>query len=176
MKTGVSVLGAMVAAIGVTAAAQAQTTAPATAGDPSAQQPAAPRMALLPIEPENALEHAFVSALTNAEMRPVFRRQLLESHVALALASDAPDAPPLEVSVRDGLSAGLIFTSVDRLNQILGPQTPRVILTGRAALERLRGKNVVVNARLMPMLTLEPEDVARYLETPVTPTSAGPSQ
>lgn len=146
-------------------AALAQTqAAPAT--------PPAPQ----PIQPQNALEHAFVAALTNAEMRPVFRRQLLEGHVALALTSAQANAPPREIVIRDGLSAGLVFTSVARLEAVLGPDTPRAILTGRAALERLRGKNVVINARLAPMLTLEPEDVARYLATPVSPTSAGPAQ
>ncbi len=129
-----------------------------------------------PIQPQNALEYSFVAALTNAAMRPVFRRQLLESHLALALASADADAPPREIAIGEGVQAGLVFTSAARLESVLGPEAPRVILTGRAALERLRGKNVVVNARLVPMLTLEPDDVAHYLETPVSPASAGPTQ
>lgn len=155
------------------AAAQTQTGAPQQAA--TDERPAS-GLALRPIEPANALERAFVSALTNAEMRPVFRRQLLESHIALALTSDAPDAAPLEIPLREGVSASMLFTSAERLNTILGPNAPRAIMTGRAALERLRGKNVILNARLMPMLTLEPEDVARYLETPASPASAGPTQ
>ena len=153
--------------------AQPQATTPAPSQAPPAQS-AAP--ALRPIEPANALEHTFVAALRNEAMRPVFRRQLLESHVALALASSAADAPPLELNLRQGVSAAVIFTSGERLDEVMGPSAPRVILTGRAALERLRGKNVIINMRLMPMLTLEAEDVARYLDTPAGPGSAGPSQ
>lgn len=158
------IAAALVAAVPTAALAQTQAAAPAP--------PPAPQ----PIQPQNALEHAFVAALTNAEMRPVFRRQLLDGHVALALTSPQANAPPREIAIRDGVSAGLVFTSVARLEAVLGPETPRAVLTGRAALERLRGKNVVINARLAPMLTLEPEDVARYLATSVSPNSAGPAQ
>lgn len=157
---------AALAAAALPGAGRAQTPAAAPATPPAPQ----------PIQPQNALEYAFVAALTNAEMRPVFRRQLLEGHVALALTSTQANAPPREIIIREGHSAGLVFTSVARLETVLGADTPRAILTGRAALERLRGKNVVINARLAPMLTLEPEDVARYLATPVSPTSAGPAQ
>lgn len=129
-----------------------------------------------PIAPQNALEHSFVAALTNPAMRPIFRRQLLDGHVALALSASGPGALPREIALREGVRAGLIFTSAARLNAVLGADAPRVILTGRAALERLRGKNVVINAQLIPMLTLEAADVARYLETPVSPGSAGPAQ
>jgi hypothetical protein len=38
------------------------------------------------------------------------------------------------------------------------------------------GKNVVINYRLVPMLTLEPADVARYLEAAPEQSSAGPTQ
>jgi hypothetical protein len=120
------------------------------------------------IEPQNALERAFLDAMANEALRPPFRRQLLESRVALALASSAPDAPPRELTPREGVRAALIFTSGQRIDAVLGPSSPRVWLTGREALERLRGKHVVINARLVPMLVLEPEDVARYLETPVS--------
>ena len=153
--------------------AQPEASPPASAQAPSAR-PAAPN--LRPIEPANALERTFVAALSNEAMRPVFRRQLLESHVALALASNAADAPPLEMSLRQGVSAAVIFTSTERLDEVMGPATPRAVMTGRAALERLRGKNVIINLRLMPMLTLEAEDVDRYLETPASPGSAGPAQ
>ncbi len=127
------------------------------------------------IEPQNALEFAFVSALTNENMRPVFRRYLLDTHVALALVGAGDDAAPLEVDVRDDFRAVAIFTSAARVDAVLGAETPRVILNGRAALERAQGKNVVINYRLVPMLTLEPEDVGQYLETPGE-SSAGPTQ
>jgi hypothetical protein len=164
-------VAALAAAAALTPGALAQTPAPAAQPDQQQSQ-----LALRPIEPANALEHAFVSALTNEAMRPIFRRQLLESYVALPMASSEPDAAPLEITLRDGVTASLVFTSVGRLDEIMGTQTPRIILTGRAALERLRGKNVIINARLMPMLTLEPEDVTRYLETPASPASSGPTQ
>jgi hypothetical protein len=123
-------------------------------------------LSLQPIEPANALERAFVAALDNEEMRPIFRRLLLESPVALALSSHAGDAPPLERPLREGATTGFVFTSAARLASVLGAQAPRAVITGRAALQRLLGKYVVINFRLAPMLTLEPEDVARYLETP----------
>jgi hypothetical protein len=127
------------------------------------------------IEPQNALEFAFVSALGNEGMRPVFRRYLLDTHVALALSGTGADAAPLEVEVRRGYRAGAIFTSAARVDAVLGADAPHVMINGRAALERLRGKNVVLNYRLAPMLTLDPEDVERYLETPGE-SSAGPTQ
>jgi hypothetical protein len=144
------------------AAGQAQDGAPAQG------------LALHPIEPANALEQAFVAALDNEAMRPIFRRLLLEAPVALALASDAEDAPPLERPLREGAAAGFIFTSAARLDAVFGESAPRTVIPGRAALERLRGKYAVLNYRLAPMLTLEPEDIARYLETPEA--SAGPAQ
>ncbi len=146
----------------------------AALGSAAAQTPADAPPA--PIVPQNALEHSFVAALTNPAMRPIFRRQLLEGHVALALSGPPPNAPPREITIPSGARAGLIFTSAARLNSVLGPDTPRIVLTGRAALQRLRGKSVVINVRLAPMLTLEADDIARYLETPVTPGSAGPAQ
>ena len=163
---------------GFVTAALAAAALPGFASAQTTTTPAAPAATAPPppIEPQNALEHAFVAALTNPAMRPVFRRLLLESHVALALASPAPDAPPREVPIREGAQAGLIFTSAARLDSVLGAGAARSILTGRAALQRLSGKNVIVNARLVPMLTLEAEDIARYLETPISETSAGPAQ
>jgi hypothetical protein len=156
----------LISALGVwPATAFAQTTAPA------AQQRREPA----PITPTNALEYAFVSALTNEGMRPIFRRYLMETHVALALASAEPDAPPREVRVRDDFVAGAIFTSEDRLRQVLGAEAPHIIINGRAAFTRLAGKNIVINPGLAPMLTLEPTDVAAYLLTPGE-SSAGPTQ
>lgn len=130
----------------------------------------------LEIEPQNELEQVFVQAVNHADVRPAFRRRLLQSRVVLALASDAPDAPPREVSPREGVHAGLIFTGNQRMDTVLGPTAPRVSLTGRAALERLRGKHVIVNAQLVPMLVLEPEDVANYLEGTMPSAAAGPTQ
>ncbi len=127
------------------------------------------------IEPANALEFAFVSALTNENMRPVFRRYLMDTHVALAMSGEGANATALEVEVEDGFVAAAIFTSAARVDDVLGEDAPRIMINGRAAFERLEGKNVVINYRLRPMLTLEPEDVARYLEAPGE-SSAGPSQ
>jgi hypothetical protein len=158
--------GAALAAVPALARAQETEAPPA---------PAQQRVALQPIEPENALEYAFVSALTNEAMRAVFRRYLLDTHVVLALAGPGNDAAPLEVELHDGTRSVAIFTSATRINTVLGEEAPRIIINGRAALERVRDKNVVINFRLIPMLTLEPEDVQRYLETPGE-SSAGPSQ
>lgn len=131
-----------------------------------AQDAQRPVLPLQPIEPANALEQAFIAAFQNEEMRPAFRRLLLEAPVALALASAAADAPPLERPLREGATAGLIFTSAARLAVVLGGDAPHVVMPGRSALERLRGKYAVLNYRLAPMLTLEPDDITRYLEAP----------
>jgi hypothetical protein len=77
--------------------------------------------------------------------------------------------------VRDGFTAGAIFTSEQRLTQALGADAPHIMINGRAALTRLVGKNVVINPGFVPMLTLEPTDVAAYLMTPGE-SSAGPTQ
>lgn len=150
--------------------AQAPVAAPGISlGEP------APSVAVAPIEPENALEYAFVSALTNETMRPVFRRYLMDTHIVLAMTNARDNAEPLEVEMQGGQRAAAIFTSATRINAVLGADAPRITLNGRAALERLDGKNVVINFRLIPMLTLEPEDVARYLAAPGS-ASAGPTQ
>jgi hypothetical protein len=115
-----------------------------------------------PIQPENELERVFVAALTDPDMRPVFRRELLRSQVSLAMANSAPDSAPLELTFGE-LRTGAIFTSTARQSSVLGPASARRVLSGRQALQRLRGKNVVINMRLAPMLTLEAEDVAAYL-------------
>ena len=141
---------------------------------PRAASAQAQGLALRPIEPENALERAFVAALDNEAMRPVFRRLLVEAPLALALASNAAEAQPLQRPLRDGAVAGLIFTSAARLDSVLGPDAPRAVLPGRDALERLRGHYAVLNFSLAPMLTLEPDDIERYLDIPES--SAGPTQ
>lgn len=161
----------LVSALGVwPATAFGQTQQPAQPPQRTAQQGERPT-----ITPENALEYAFVSALTNDSMRPIFRRYLLQTHVALALQSAEQDAPVRELRMRDGRTAGAIFTSEQRLRQVLGADAPHIIINGRAAFTRLAGKNVVINPGLVPMLTLEPPDVAAYLLTPGE-SSAGPTQ
>jgi hypothetical protein len=146
-----------------------------------AQQQAAPPAAAGPqmIEPQNALEFAFVQAFTNETMRPVFRRYLMDTHVALIMNGPGVEAAPREVplTLPQGrqVTAALIFTSAARADAAVGPATPRAMINGRAAFERLRGKTVAINAGLLPMLVLEPEDVTRYLEAPGE-SSAGPSQ
>lgn len=143
----------------------------ALTGAALAQGVAAPGVSLGPpqITPQNPLEQAFVDAMDSEALRPAFRRQLLQSRVVLALASSAPDAAPREIAPRDGVRAGMVFTSNARIDAVLGPAAPRAMMTGRAALERLRGRHVLVNARLAPMLVLEPEDVADYLAAPAAP-------
>ncbi len=164
----------LISAFGVwPAAAFAQTPAPSTARATAPAQGA--QRGPAPITPQNALEYAFVSALTNENMRPIFRRYLMETHVALALSAPGDDAPPRELRVREGFNAGAIFTSEQRLQQVLGRDAPHIIINGRAALTRLVGKNVVINPGLVPMLTLEPADLAAYLATQGE-SSAGPTQ
>jgi hypothetical protein len=118
------------------------------------------------IQPANAVEHAFVAALTDPEMRPVFRRLLLDGQVAVALEAPGEAAAPKLVPIQGDKQAAPIFTSAARLQQILGPDAPYAMMTGRAALARLRAHNVAVNYMFVPMLTLEPEDVTDWLETP----------
>lgn len=140
-----------------------------------ASAPSAP-LAVRPIDPQNALEYAFVQALTNENMRPIFRHYLMDTHVALAMSSAAADAEPKTVRLHNGQDAIAIFTSSERVDTVLGEDAPRIMIAGRAAFERARGKNVVINYHLIPMLTLEPEDVASYLAAQPGVASAGPSQ
>jgi len=138
-------------------------TAPVTPPPATAATPPAPAAPQGPIEPTNALEFAFVAALTDPGMRTVFRRYIMDTHVVVAMAGEGNDAAPLEIDVNPTFRAAAIFTSDQRVNEVLGPDTPRIVINGRAAFERLEGKNVVINYRLIPMLTLEPEDVQAYL-------------
>lgn len=144
--------------------------------DAGANEAPAPRLALRPIEPANALERIFLAALDDPSVRPMFRRMLLDQNVAVVVTSAEPGAAPREIAIGNDHSAAFIFTSSERVDQVLGPETPRQVMTGRAAFERLRGKNVVLNPQLMPMLTLEPEDLISYLAAPVPRASAGPAQ
>jgi hypothetical protein len=137
--------------------------------------PSATPIAEAAINPTTPLERAFVIAFSDQRMRPIFRQYFLDTSVALALAGSGNDAAPLEVEVREGWSGGAIFTTAARLDAVLGADAPRIMLNGRAALERLRGKNAVLNYRLVPMLTLDSEDVATYLAREGS-SSAGPTQ
>lgn len=162
----------LISALGVLpTAAWAQTAAQQPPTTPPRNQQRTPEQ----ITPQNALEYAFVSAFTNENMRPIFRRYLMETHVALALSAPGDESPPRELRIREGFNAGAIFTSEQRLQQVLGPDAPHVIINGRAALTRLVGKNVAINPGLAPMLTLEPQDLAIYLATEGE-SSAGPTQ
>lgn len=172
-------LGAALAASASPALAQTATPTPAptaTAPTPPPAAAAATPTPQGPIDPVNALEYAFVQALTDARMRPVFRQYLVNTHVVLALSSADQNSAPLEIEVRDGFRAAAIFTSAQRVDEVLGADAPRIVINGRAAFERVAGKNVVINYRLVPMLTLEPADVAAYLEAAPAESSAGPTE
>lgn len=136
-------------------------SAAAVAAPALAQTGGAPE--LTPIQPENELERTFVAALSDENQRPAFRRLLLQSQVALALASSASDAGPLLRDLDGGGRTGFVFTSASRINAVMGPTAPRAMIAGRLALERLRGNYAVINLSLSPMLRLEPPDVARLL-------------
>lgn len=118
------------------------------------------------ITAENDLESAFLRAIDggNAE-RTAFRNEFLSSQVALALANQEADSPPRLVQIVGGVRAAAIFTSASRLSNILGPAASRVMLTGRAALQRVEG-DAVINYRLLPMLTLQADDVDTWLGRP----------
>jgi hypothetical protein len=165
-------------ALAVAAPAWAQTAAqPQTAAPNTHAQTSAPEQPELePYEPSNALERTFMAAYANEAMRPAFRRQFLESHVLLVMQSDAADAQPQLAPMRGTDRAAFIFTSAALLDQRMGPATPRLSLTGRAALQRLRLNHVVINVGYAPMLMLDPPGVAGFLDIPATPDSAGPSQ
>jgi hypothetical protein len=154
-------------------------------------QTAAPRPPLPVIEPQNALERALLAATdpgAGEPQRDAFRRLFLRSEVALALSANAPDAPPAQVEPRAGYRACLIFTSSARATEVMGADTPRIVLTGRQALERVRGANVVININRRPFITLDAEGVEGFLalpdgreaapqpQQPEPPASTGPSQ
>ena len=143
------------------------------------------------IEPQNALESALLAATdpgSGEAERDAFRRLFLRSEVALALSSNSPDAPPAQVEPRAGYRTCLIFTSSARATEIMGAGTPRIVVTGRQALERVRGTNVVININRRPFITLDAEGVEGFLalpegreaapqpQQPQPPASTGPSQ
>jgi hypothetical protein len=168
------VASALAAAPGI---ALAQTTGstrtPSTTGDIVRR----PTGLVQPIVPETELERTFLAAFSNEDMRSAFRRQFLESNVVLALATSASDSPPLERPLPNDQRMTFIFTSAARADSVMGPAAPRRAMSGRAALERVRGKYLLINYTLEPMLTLEPDDIDRFLALPRTAArSAGPSQ
>jgi hypothetical protein len=142
------------------------------------------------IEPQNALERALIAATdpgAGEPQRDAFRRLFLRSEVALALSANAPDAPPAQIEPRPGFQTCLIFTSSARVTEIMGDGAPRIVLTGRQALERVRGANVVINLNRRPFITLDAEGVEGFLALPdgretedspqqQAPASTGPSQ
>ncbi|MBX3509961.1 MAG: SseB family protein [Hyphomonadaceae bacterium] len=155
----------LIAAAGLVAwpaIAAAQTPGPATQTPPQRTPPTPPPL----ITAQNELERAFLAALGDPEARPAFRRELMVSQIALALESAEPDAEPRQVAIGPQITAAAVFTSTERLNNVLGPSSARRVMSGRQAFERLRGQHIVLNYRLAPMLTLEPEDVEQYLATP----------
>lgn len=172
------------------AAAAAPCLALAQPASPQAEQPsvAAPGVSAPRATPEhplitprNALERAFVTATDDtateavrAAARAEFRRLFLSSQVALALSSTTPDAPPRQIDVH-GAPTCLIFTSSARATEVMGAQSPRVILTGHEALERVRGANVIVNINLRPFLALDAEGVEGFIALPVPAGAAAPA-
>jgi hypothetical protein len=163
-----------------TAGAPAQTppaTPPHAAADAAA--PAASNVSLLhTIEPANALERSFVTAVSDETARPAFRRLFLESQVALATVSNDPSAAARVIELGPGGTACLIFTSNARATQVMGAHAPRLMMTGRQALERIRGAPlVIININLAPRLTLDAPGIEEFLALAAgdaAPTAAPP--
>jgi hypothetical protein len=166
------------------------TAAAALAATPAAQAQIPTPTSLPIIEPQNALERALIAATDPGAAEPerdAFRRLFLGSSVALALSANSPDAPPAQVEPRSGYRTCLIFTSSARATEIMGADTPRIMLRGRQALERVRGTNVVININRRPFITLDADGVEGFLalpegqdqpqpQQPQPPASTGPSQ
>ncbi len=127
------------------------------------------------IEPATALEQTFVQAFRSPAMRPAFRRQFLESNVLLVTVSRAPNAAPQFGEVPGG-QAAMIFTSDALLERRLGDDTPRLGMTGRAALMRVREHSVAINIGYEPTLLLDPEGISNFLEIPASAEASGPAQ
>ncbi len=133
------------------------------------------------IEPANALERAFVGAALQESQRAAFRRIFLDAEVALATVSADANAAPRLVRLGPAGEACLIFTSDARATQIMGARSPRQLMTGRQALQRLRGAHlVIININLDPYLTLDAAGVEAFLGADAAPAaqprSAGPAQ
>ncbi len=133
------------------------------------------------IEPANALERAFVAAARQENQRAAFRHTFLDAQVALATVSTGANAAPRLVRLGPAGEACLIFTSDARATQIMGARSPRQMMTGREALQRLRGAHlVIININLDPYLTLDAAGVDAFLGADAAPNaqplSAGPAQ
>lgn len=143
------------------------------------------------IEPQNDLERALLAATDQGAGEPqrdAFRRLFLRSDVALVLSANAPDSPPAQIEPRPGYYSCLIFTSSARVTEVMSDGTPRIVLSGRQALERVRGTNVVINLNRRPFIVLDPAGVEGFLalpegreatppeQQPTPPASTGPSQ
>jgi hypothetical protein len=150
--------------------------APGINANASASHASATRTA---IQPANDLERAFINAAHQASARTAFRHTFLTSQVALATTTAAANSPAREIRLGPGGDACLIFTSNARATQIMGAQAPRQLMTGREALERIRGAHlVIININMDPYLTLDAAGIEAFLAAdtaPATP-SAGPSQ
>ena len=145
----------------------------------SAQNASAPQRAS--IEPANALERAFLGAARQESQRAAFRRIFLDAEVALATVSADANSAPRLVRLGPAGEACLIFTSDARATQIMGARSPRQMMTGRQALQRLRGAHlVIININLDPYLTLDAAGVDAFLGADAAPAqqprSAGPAQ
>jgi hypothetical protein len=162
-------IAALMASAPAWAQTETQTPAPAQTSAPAQAQPTAGTPY---IEPENALERTFIAAMDNPDMRAVFRVQFLESQVALALSSREPSAPPRMINLPTGARACLIFTSPARANAIMGDEAAYRVMTGREALELVRGANVIININLRPYLTLDSDGINSFLAIPETPAAA----
>jgi len=146
---------------------------------PSAQNASAPPRTS--IEPANALERAFLAAARQEGQRAQFRRIFLDAEVALATVSTEANSAPRLVRLGPAGEACLIFTSAARATQIMGARSPRQMMTGRQALQRLRGAHlVIININLDPYLTLDAAGVDAFLGADAAPAqqprSAGPAQ
>ena len=163
----------------------------AAAASPALAQPQQTPPSLPIIEPQNALERALLAATdpgAGEPQRDAFRRLFLRSDVALVLSSNSPDAPPAQIEPRAGYRTCLIFTSSARVTEIMSANTPRAVVTGRQALERVRGTNVVININRRPFITLDAEGIEGFLalpegraaapqpQPPEAPASTGPTQ
>ena len=171
-----------------TTSTEAQTPPPtpprAAAGTPPTV--AASNVSLLhAIEPANALERAFVTAASEESARAGFRRLFLRSQVALATVATTADAAARTIPMGPGGEACLIFTSNARASEVMGAHAPRLMMTGRQALERVRGAPLlIININLQPYLTLDAAGIESFLALPAgdaaptapPPVSAGPSQ
>lgn len=154
-----------------TVTAPAAHAAPAgAAATPAASSHAAPGVSLPThplIEPDNDLERSFIQASDHESQRAIFRQEFLAAQVALALSSNTPEAPPASITAgANHTRMGLIFTSSARMTEVMGENAPRAVVTGREALERLRGGNVMININLRPRLFLDAPGIEAFLHLP----------